>query len=301
MVRRYGYPRIERSGSFRFKIARSTLHTASFAMHRHAFAELAVVVDGEGVHRTDHEAYPIAAGDVFVIQGEAAHGFDDARGLCLFNLMYDPALLLRSAFDLEALPGYHALFVLEPQARERRAFRSRLRLDAAGLHRVAALLERLERTYASAEPGYQALCAARFLEVVVLLARGYDRRLAPELPMRLARVMTYLHTCYHDPIRLADLAAVANLSVNHLLRLFRATVGTTPMAYLQQIRIRAACDLMERTDRSLAFIATEVGFYDGNHFAKQFRRGMGQAPSAYRRALRGDTPTAARPGGVLAP
>ena len=79
-----------------------------------------------------------------------------------------------------------------------------------------------------------------------------------------------------------ELADAADLSSSSLGRRFKATVGTTPWRYVLQRRIDAAKRLLEATDRSLAAIAFDTGFYDQPHFTRAFKRLEGQPPGAYR-------------------
>src|SRR5438105_2291615 len=102
------------TGDFRFYIQIVGFRHGYFAEHSHEFSELVVILEGVGIHIDGNEAYPLTAGDVFVLNGNAVHGFRDAQGLQLCNIMYDPEDLLLAHGDLRRLPGYHALFSLEP-------------------------------------------------------------------------------------------------------------------------------------------------------------------------------------------
>jgi AraC-like DNA-binding protein len=70
-----------------------------------------------------------------------------------------------------------------------------------------------------------------------------------------------------------------------LARAFRARFGSTPGAYLRQLRL--AWSVSELTDgtRSIAEIAVEAGFADQSHFTRVFRRACGETPGAFRRYI----------------
>lgn len=81
---------------------------------------------------------------------------------------------------------------------------------------------------------------------------------------------------------LASLAAEAGLSKFHLLRLFKAVYGATPMAFAEKARIeRAAADLRASL-RPVIEVAAAAGYDSQSAFAKAFRRWMGAAPRAWR-------------------
>src|SRR4051812_36887343 len=82
--------------------------------HYHDFCELVLVLGGRGRHVLEGESFPVSAGNVFVVQGQQVHSFRDRDGLVLVNVMYDPLRLPLPSGLLRRLPGYSALFMLEP-------------------------------------------------------------------------------------------------------------------------------------------------------------------------------------------
>jgi AraC-like DNA-binding protein len=84
-------------------------------------------------------------------------------------------------------------------------------------------------------------------------------------------------------IGVADVAAELGMSRSHLTRLFTATAGVSPRAFLEQVRIERAVDLLYTTSASIKQIAAECGFSDPGYFSKAFARCTGEAPRAFRR------------------
>jgi AraC-like DNA-binding protein len=85
-----------------------------------------------------------------------------------------------------------------------------------------------------------------------------------------------------EPVSLARLSAVANLSRSHFLRAFRNSVGAPPHAFLSMIRLREASALIARTGMSLAEIAAATGFSSHAHMTTAFRATLGFTPSEFR-------------------
>jgi AraC family transcriptional regulator len=80
----------------------------------------------------------------------------------------------------------------------------------------------------------------------------------------------------------ADLARAVGLSVAQLTRLFRASTGQTPAAFLHTLRMRRALHLVQTTSLPIAEIMTRVGISDRSHFARTFRRTFGFSPRTLR-------------------
>lgn len=109
-------------------------------------------------------------------------------------------------------------------------------------------------------------------------------RQAPVLSRRRLDAVRDLVRCrFADPLTLDDLAAEAGISKFHFARLFRQEAGTTPHAYLTQIRLDAARRLLTETDLKLKQIAARTGFRTTTSLGAAFARQQGMTPSAFRR------------------
>jgi AraC family transcriptional regulator len=99
----------------------------------------------------------------------------------------------------------------------------------------------------------------------------------------LRRVTGYMHEHLHEDVRLDDLAAQANLSKYHLLRLFTQATGFTPHRYLVRLRTNRAADLLRDTAQPVLHISTACGYRSPGQFTAAFRRRFGMSPREFRR------------------
>jgi AraC-like DNA-binding protein len=256
--------------------------------HYHDFSELVLVLSGRGRHVLEGESFPVAAGNVFVVQGQQVHSFRDRDGLVLVNVMYDPQRVPLPAGLLRRLPGYSALFMLEPTFRSAHRFSSRLQLDRDDLGAAEALAERIEAESAQARPGHEAVLLGLLTELMVFLSRRYgesDVRESRAL-LEMGKLISTLEQRFSEPWTLEQMAKLARLSRTSLLRVFRQATGKSPIDYLIGLRIEAAKRLLRQSERSMTDIALDTGFGDSNYFARQFRIVTGTTPTAYRRGGR---------------
>ncbi|MEY2981432.1 MAG: helix-turn-helix domain-containing protein [Planctomycetota bacterium] len=116
--------------------------------------------------------------------------------------------------------------------------------------------------------------------------RSYEGQRAALQPyLELAAVAEHLKANPTKPLDAPRLAAMAGLSTRQFSRKFRATFQMTPRAYLMQLRVIRACDLLATTDLPITRVALASGFYDHADFARQFQRHMGTTATAYRTAV----------------
>lgn len=106
----------------------------------------------------------------------------------------------------------------------------------------------------------------------------------PPIDRRILRAMDFIAVHLAEDLSLATLASVAALSPYHFLRRFKAETGKSPHAYVAAERMAQAKMLIETTRRPIADIAWSLGYKDASRFAHLFRRHMGAAPGAFRKA-----------------
>ncbi|WP_349921449.1 helix-turn-helix transcriptional regulator [Aeromonas veronii] len=124
-------------------------------------------------------------------------------------------------------------------------------------------------------------------QLLSLLLALLDRALQGEVrgtpELRLQALFRRVEARLDEPWSVALLASEMACSVPHLHRLCRQTFGMGPMAWLTQLRMNKARQLLLYTNWPLAELASRVGYSDGANFANRFRRLTGQTPGAFRR------------------
>ena len=259
----------------------------SFPPHKHEFSEIVVVTGGKGLHVVGRETWPLTAGDVFVIGGPRSHAYEDLDNLKLINILFRPEKIQLGQGDLLLLPGYHAMFSLEPAWRRRHQFNSRLRLTARQLGVLVGCVEQLEAELRERSPGFAFMAQAFFMQLVGYLSRCYGQSKCADSRhlLRIARAMTHLEGCLTRPVNLDELAHLAGMSKRSFARAFHGATGMPPIAYLIQLRINRAAELLRSGTESITEVAFRVGFADSNYFTRQFRKLMGKSPRQHRQAL----------------
>ncbi|MFM0505291.1 helix-turn-helix domain-containing protein [Paraburkholderia caffeinilytica] len=101
--------------------------------------------------------------------------------------------------------------------------------------------------------------------------------------LEIARLTEFIEDNLDRTISLEDLASIVNVSRFHFSRLFKRSIGSTAISFVEQCRIRRAQALITDTDLPLAEIALTVGFVDQSHFTRRFHRHVGCTPAVYAR------------------
>lgn len=105
-------------------------------------------------------------------------------------------------------------------------------------------------------------------------------------PVVRRRIMTHIEDNIEKPLTLQRLAAIAGLSEFHLQRMFRASCGVSPHAWILHRRLARAKAALAG-NAPIAQIATSCGFSSQSHLTRVFKAMIGATPSAYRQDVAG--------------
>ncbi len=97
-------------------------------------------------------------------------------------------------------------------------------------------------------------------------------------------VLRYVQDRLDQTITVDELATEVGMRPSHFARVFKETLGTTPMQFVMAYRIEQSMKMMEDATRPFGDIALACGFSDQAHFTRSFKQLTGQTPRAYRAA-----------------
>jgi transcriptional regulator GlxA family with amidase domain len=89
----------------------------------------------------------------------------------------------------------------------------------------------------------------------------------------------------HEDLDVESLARRSLMSPRTFARRFRAETGATPHSWVTRQRVQRAEELLEQSDRSVEWIAGEVGFGNAATLRHHFTRIRGVSPQQYRRTF----------------
>ncbi len=132
---------------------------------------------------------------------------------------------------------------------------------------------------------YSEECAALKLNAIFVALRRRIEANEQQSSSSLGRIfksLRHIHENYRLQLTNEQLAGIEHLSVSQYIELFKRCTGKTPRSYLIELRIASACDLLSRSDLSVAEIAQSVGYDDAHYFSRLFKVHRGISPERYR-------------------
>ena len=101
--------------------------------------------------------------------------------------------------------------------------------------------------------------------------------------LRMRPVVEYISKHYCEKIYVEHLADMINVSADYFTKMFKDSIGKTPIEYINGLRVNKAMEFLFSTKLSMAEIADAIGFCNPNYFHKIFKQYLSVSPLAYRK------------------
>jgi AraC family L-rhamnose operon transcriptional activator RhaR len=262
------------------------VHEGMEPLHTHSFVEIAVVTAGTAVHVSLAGRQQLMLGDVVLLRPAVWHGYEECRGLGLYNCCISTELQQRELGWTRDDPLLGHLLWTGPYSGQRRGILT-THLESGLLHECLEHLDALHRLrfrplslHRGDIVGRLALFLSCLARVVVGDEGGEPG--AGETHPAVVAAMQMMEAQPEQPWTLTELAESLHLAPGYLVRLFKSATGLPPMAYLARHRVEVAAARLLHTDQPINRIGESVGWPDQNYFARRFKSHYGLSASTYR-------------------
>ena len=101
--------------------------------------------------------------------------------------------------------------------------------------------------------------------------------------LQLKNAIGYVEEHYAENFKIADLANECHMSETHFRRVFQQRMNMTPVEYVNFVRVKKACELIDKANISMEEVAEKVGFMTPSTFNRNFRRIIGTSPYQWKK------------------
>lgn len=124
------------------------------------------------------------------------------------------------------------------------------------------------------------------LELLAEITRQNEKSFKPLKSRLLKDAKDFIHSNFNSQIGLSTVAESIGVHPSHLARSFRRRFHCSVGDYIRQLRLEYAAHELIETDKTLAEISANAGFYDQSHFTNAFKIYTGSTPNEYRAAFK---------------
>lgn len=254
-------------------------------LHRHDAWELYYVVHGHGNRMAGDTLQPFATGDVVLIPPSMLHRWEyaadsaDKDGCVRYLIVaFGHSLVekctevfpeLRNRMIGTVFPTEALKFGAESSRAIRRTLSEMNGADELG--RLSMMLRLLPVIFTSSDHTFV----------------GRPIRIERDV-RRMQQICAYVMKHYVHPIFLDDIAAEAGMNRSAFCTYFKRCKGMTFSQFVTRYRLNTACELLNRSQKSVSEICYLTGFNDFPHFVRVFTKNIGVSPSRYRKESRRD-------------
>lgn len=237
--------------------------------HTHTQYSLGVVDSGQAIFHHPDGPHQVRAGTVVLIEPHVIHACNP-----LPNQNWSYRMLFVDANWLHhQVSGSLGRSMLPAGL----AFTSRCHEDATVAHMINALCQAF-----SAESVPKAL-VSKLVLWVASQARISESGAVDSSSPELAPALAVIHSEFAGRVMVNELADACGMSNSQFIRHFRSVLGTTPGAYIQNLRINGARKLLSQ-GMTLAETAGIMGFADQAHMQRAFKAHFAMTPGDYKKA-----------------
>ena len=242
-------------------------------LHYHGDLELLLMLEGSTTLVVEGEVTQTQPGFLYFINPNEVHGMHVAQAPSRYDCLVVPRQLL-------ALPAENAAMtdLLTP------LYEGRLRLPRQSQDRqLAEQFCRIIDAYTQKSAAATVAHLLLFLELCRqqnLLQAGTP---VPSTPV--CRAIDFMQANFGQKLTLDAIAACAGMNTKYFCSYFKKHTHTTPVTYLNALRIRHAKNLLRDGRMSVSEAALACGFDNISFFIRQFKSATGQTPGQYRKLL----------------
>ena len=100
----------------------------------------------------------------------------------------------------------------------------------------------------------------------------------------IAPALERIHEGYiTETLRISELAELCKMTPEYFRALFRKFYGTSPLKYINELKLTYAAELIESGEYSITEVAGLSGFADASHFSREFKKHFGAPPVEYKK------------------
>ena len=221
-------------------------------MHTHPYHEIMFVLEGEGVLITPNGEMPFAPGCLFIAPPNYPHATRSKTSHKIISIgeRIDTLSFLTEMYETRDSEYGEAKMLAETILR-----------------------------YAYENEAYANACINALVRFVLMKRTEYSK----DVYSTIYRIISIMEDGYGDPhLKAGDLMRASGYAEDYLRGKFLKVTKTSPVKFLNHIRIKNAGDMLLSTELSVNEVAQKCGFLDMAYFSKIFKSHFGISPRKYK-------------------
>jgi len=247
-------------------------------LHEHNYFQMIGVLNGGGTITIDKNQYTIQKEIIYLIPPQSLHSvYYDEKGTT-------PLKIIDVKFSVMDTELFNDLIELSQSFR------------VENFSHFSHMFEKMLSESAAKERYYYNMINVYLYELLVEIIREKlcftKSRVIDEMEpilkkeivhgVNVKNLRTYIWENYSNIISLDDLSMLASINKTTLICIFKELYGTTPIQYINRIRLQKSEELLINTNISISEISEMVGFQSIHYFSRYFKQKKRCTPMEFR-------------------
>lgn len=266
-----------------FPLLISKFSQFSFLAHWHKDIELVYVYEGQLRMSINSETKILTSGEFGICCSGDVHFYDSEDLNCKAILIVFSTDFIDSSISWPENSRFISPFIDH-------TLMHRLHLNGDISQKIGSLLIEISDEMSQNDPYFQIFIKSKLLEIHGILLRNIPRNThlasltkSYLVIKKVQDVMNYVNHHFKEPITLSDAASLAGLGTSQFSKLFKSLCGMSFTAYLNNVRISKAEEILTTTTSPIIDIALECGFNSIRNFNRTYKALRHSAPSHLRK------------------
>lgn len=249
--------------------------------HVHNEFEIFYLLEGTKIFTVSNQVLELQVGDIIFINCRVAHKTITPVGSRGIVLQFKTDLNLNTA-NVEQ----YLFYFMNKTKNDFMLFKK----DSYINSQLSQYIQMISKEDKKRECAYDIFIKAHVYEVLGCLYRNGIISIAPDYLQtrnvtKIIPVLDYVNNHYAEQLTLGEVSVLLNVDKAHFCRIFKNTVHTSFINYVNFVRIYHAEILLMTTDKNISEVAYETGFCTVSYFIENFRKFNFCTPSKYRKLL----------------
>lgn len=148
--------------------------------------------------------------------------------------------------------------------------------------KILKLFKEMEYKRTLRHPMYEIESIRDTYSVLLLMMQQMQKKYLPtEKTSKINPALEYIANNYNQSIKNDVLAGLCNLSTVYFRKLFTEIIGTSPISYVHELRIKKAKEMLKSDYGNITNVAESLGYLNIYDFSRTFKKHTGISPTKY--------------------
>lgn len=255
--------------------------------HKHNFIEIIFVKSGKGIHCINGVDYSICRGSLLIANNESIHSIRPDGFMEYYNIFVKPEFFYNEFYDKSNLLDTVFITIFEEFKINESVDRSFAEFQSDEIEILETNITLMYKEYLEKKPGYEKITESLLYIILTYVMRKMmiPAEKEADKTQMLTDILSYIDKNYNQKITAKELAEKCFYNPSYFSRIFKEVTGKTMVEYIQDLRIKNACVLLECSSKTIDEISVDVGYTNPTRFYEIFKKTMGTTPHSYRREI----------------